>query len=214
MKTIKIGTRKDNDIVIDDGYVSGYHCEIKEKKDGTYILEDKDSLHGTAINGIQQIKNEINLDNEILIAKRHKYTLRQILTISKKTDKNDFSVEFLPIKEQYEKKLQNIDRLQNILLLFRLGIPITLSVLVYRNLSYLMNNELTTVASIVFPILITYTLFKKIPKIQTFYLAKLNGKYVNKFNCPNVSCKKPMESSDWKVSELEKCPSRCGAKFI
>ncbi|MCP5464710.1 MAG: sigma 54-interacting transcriptional regulator [Deltaproteobacteria bacterium] len=52
-KTIKIGKKNDNDIVIDDRTVSRYHVEISVTEDNNYVLKDLNSTNGTSINGIK-----------------------------------------------------------------------------------------------------------------------------------------------------------------
>jgi DNA-binding response OmpR family regulator len=45
-----IGRWEDNDIVIDDRWISRHHARIRREKD-QYILEDLDSKNGTVVNG-------------------------------------------------------------------------------------------------------------------------------------------------------------------
>lgn len=48
-KTLTIGKLQDNDLVIDDPAVSGYHAEI-EAEDGLFYITDRQSRNGTFIN--------------------------------------------------------------------------------------------------------------------------------------------------------------------
>ena len=50
IRTITIGRGARNDVVINDPYVSTFHCEISKDAHGRYIICDKDSRNGTFIN--------------------------------------------------------------------------------------------------------------------------------------------------------------------
>lgn len=47
--TLRVGRKPDNDIVINNAAVSGYHC-IVEKKGDTFSVEDLGSTNGTSVN--------------------------------------------------------------------------------------------------------------------------------------------------------------------
>ncbi len=47
---IRIGRRADNDIQISNTSISAYHAEIQQRRDGTFIITDLDSLNGVSIN--------------------------------------------------------------------------------------------------------------------------------------------------------------------
>jgi len=49
---IRVGTRKENEIVLKDETMSRVHFEIHQTKDG-YLLKDMESLNGTLINGVR-----------------------------------------------------------------------------------------------------------------------------------------------------------------
>ncbi|HUT50248.1 MAG TPA: FHA domain-containing protein [Alphaproteobacteria bacterium] len=49
-RSISIGRRKDNDLALGNGSVSGYHATIHRKSDGSFIITDRDSENGVAIN--------------------------------------------------------------------------------------------------------------------------------------------------------------------
>lgn len=56
-----IGRWEDNDIVIDDRWISRYHARIRREGD-QYILEDLDSKNGTIVNG-QRIVGPVTLSD-------------------------------------------------------------------------------------------------------------------------------------------------------
>lgn len=68
-KDLMIGREPDCDIVINDRQVSRYHAEIRDKKNGEFVLVDLESKNGTIING-ELVSGEtvLNDSDEIKIA--------------------------------------------------------------------------------------------------------------------------------------------------
>ncbi len=48
-ETLTIGAADDNDVVLDDAYLSGHHAKI-EARDGVWILKDLNSTNGLSVN--------------------------------------------------------------------------------------------------------------------------------------------------------------------
>ncbi|MCK4250746.1 GAF domain-containing protein [candidate division WOR-3 bacterium] len=63
---ITLGRRDDNDIVLDDVFVSRCHVEV-EKKDKHYIIKDRKSRYGTFVNGESIIEIQLNYGDEIQV---------------------------------------------------------------------------------------------------------------------------------------------------
>jgi len=65
----KIGRRKDNDIVLDDPFVSGHHARLLFEEDRLFI-QDMKSTNGTFLNG-KMIKNshELNIGDLLKIGR-------------------------------------------------------------------------------------------------------------------------------------------------
>ncbi len=63
---ITIGRKADNDIVIDNQAVSGYHARIK-KEGRSFFIEDANSLNGTYLNGQKISKGELHNGDVVLI---------------------------------------------------------------------------------------------------------------------------------------------------
>lgn len=61
MEIIKIGRSSQNDVVINDKYVSGSHCQIIKDDKGNFVLIDTNSSNGTFINGVQR-RGEVRLN--------------------------------------------------------------------------------------------------------------------------------------------------------
>lgn len=54
MKIIRIGRSTQNDVVINDPFVSGSHCQIIQDGQGSFVLIDTNSSNGTYVNGVQR----------------------------------------------------------------------------------------------------------------------------------------------------------------
>jgi pSer/pThr/pTyr-binding forkhead associated (FHA) protein len=63
---ITIGRKADNDIVIDNQAVSGYHARIKKEGNNLFV-EDTNSLNGTYVNGQKVSKGELHNGDVVLI---------------------------------------------------------------------------------------------------------------------------------------------------
>lgn len=61
-----LGRRDDNDIVIDDVFVSRRHIEV-EKKGNKYIIKDRKSRYGTFVNGDRVVEKQLSYGDEIQI---------------------------------------------------------------------------------------------------------------------------------------------------
>ncbi len=84
-----IGRKTDNDIVIDNQAVSGYHARIKKEVNCLFI-EDASSLNGTYINGQKISKGELHNGDVVLIGV---HTLDVILEKARETNtKEGFTV--------------------------------------------------------------------------------------------------------------------------
>ncbi len=85
---ITIGRKADNDIVIDNQAVSGYHARIKKEGQSLFI-EDASSLNGTYINGQKISKGELHNGDVVLIGV---HTLDVILEKQGETEAKGFAV--------------------------------------------------------------------------------------------------------------------------
>ncbi len=85
---ITIGRKADNDIVIDNQAVSGYHARIKKEGQSLFI-EDANSLNGTYINGQKISKGELHNGDVVLIGV---HTLDVILEKKRETDTKGFAL--------------------------------------------------------------------------------------------------------------------------
>ena len=84
---ITIGRKKDNDIVIDNQAVSGYHARIK-KEGPSLFIEDANSLNGTFINGQKISKGELHNGDAVLIGV---HTLEVILEKAREAETKGFT---------------------------------------------------------------------------------------------------------------------------
>jgi pSer/pThr/pTyr-binding forkhead associated (FHA) protein len=60
-----IGKNAQNDLVIDDGYTSGYHAQLISDASGAWTLVDMTSTNGTFVNGVriqqQRLQNGMSI---------------------------------------------------------------------------------------------------------------------------------------------------------
>jgi pSer/pThr/pTyr-binding forkhead associated (FHA) protein len=83
-----IGRKADNDIVIDNQAVSGYHARIKREGQSLFI-EDASSLNGTYINGHKISKGELHNGDVVLIGV---HTLDVISEKERETEAKGFAL--------------------------------------------------------------------------------------------------------------------------
>lgn len=92
---ITIGRKADNDIVIDNQAVSGYHARIK-KEGRSFFIEDANSLNGTYLNGQKMSKGELHNGDIVLIGV---HTLDIFLEKEREADTNGFALRGRSIDE-------------------------------------------------------------------------------------------------------------------
>jgi len=78
-KSIKIGRNGDNDIVIHNPNVSGYHC-VAYSDDKEVWLEDMNSSNGTFINGNQITTQYISQTDKITLGKHYLFDVNLIFS--------------------------------------------------------------------------------------------------------------------------------------
>jgi len=92
---ITIGRKADNDIVIDNQAVSGYHARI-EREGHSLFIEDANSLNGTYINGQKISKGELHNGDVVLIGV---HTLDIILEKARETETKGYALRDRPMDE-------------------------------------------------------------------------------------------------------------------
>jgi DNA-binding response OmpR family regulator len=60
-----IGRWPDNDVVVDDRWVSRYHAQIRREED-RYLIQDRDSRNGTFVNGQRVVEPRILADGDVV----------------------------------------------------------------------------------------------------------------------------------------------------
>ena len=66
MKVVTIGRSTQNDVVINDPYVSKSHLQIIQKDDGCFYVADFGSKNGTYING-RKVQGEVRLSSSDIV---------------------------------------------------------------------------------------------------------------------------------------------------
>ncbi|MBL0180991.1 MAG: FHA domain-containing protein [Chitinophagaceae bacterium] len=67
-KTIMVGSSDDNDIVIDNSFVSAHHAKVSVLKNGNYFLQDMGSSNGSFVNGARVITKNFSKTDVVKIA--------------------------------------------------------------------------------------------------------------------------------------------------
>ncbi len=84
-----IGSHASNDLVLDDGAVSGFHCEIRVDARGPWLV-DQDSSNGTELDGVPVIKAGLREGSIIKIGhstlRFHVAAEQNVLPISNRTE--------------------------------------------------------------------------------------------------------------------------------
>jgi hypothetical protein len=105
---IKIGKATDNDVIIDDLYISRYHALLYTDNKDDLILEDTDSTNGTFINDIQIVRKKVQPQDEVSFGKEYILTINEILH---KT--NNYSYDFEKLKSVYDEYIKGKIRIQS-----------------------------------------------------------------------------------------------------
>jgi hypothetical protein len=98
-QTLRIGRKPDNDIVLDDPSVSGYHATVTLQASKEWLLEDNDSTNGTFIDNLRVRKGVITSQSQVKIGKIA-FEVRKIFRFTKAAD--DFIEEFQALKPIWE----------------------------------------------------------------------------------------------------------------
>jgi hypothetical protein len=105
---IKIGKAIDNDVAIDDSYISRYHALLYNDDKGDLILEDADSTNGTFVNDVQIVKKKVLPEDKAVFGKECTMIINELLH---KTD--DYSYDFEKLKTVYDNYIKEKIRIQS-----------------------------------------------------------------------------------------------------
>ncbi len=107
-KTLRIGRKPDNDIIIDDPSVSGYHATATLQSSLEWLLEDNNSTNGTFIDNIRVRKSVVTMTTQVLIGKVPLDVLK-LFRFNKAAD--DFTPEFEALRPVWEE----IEQIRNLI---------------------------------------------------------------------------------------------------
>jgi hypothetical protein len=105
---LKIGKAADNEVIIDDLYVSRYHAILYTDDKGDLILEDTNSTNATYVNDIQIVKKKVRLGDKVSFGKEYKLTISDILHQA-----YDYSYDFEQLKQVYDGYIKEKIRIQS-----------------------------------------------------------------------------------------------------
>ncbi|WAC10147.1 FHA domain-containing protein [Dyadobacter pollutisoli] len=184
---LRIGRKPDNDIVVDDPSVSGYHALATLGDGNSAILEDNDSSNGTYVDGVRIRKTQFTTGSKIILGKIP-FDPGKIFRFDKKPD--DFIHEFSelhPVWLVLEKERVDLIEIQKKMDVL-LAIPY-----IGRLIILLMNRH--------------YDLENR--------RVKWKENMRRQWNCPG--CQQPLRDYDWLTwndcEHLKKCP-KCKVKWF
>ena len=220
--TITIGSAEGNTIRLDKNGISRQHAKITVETNGSYLLEDLDSKHGTFVNGIQLKKRKVTLEDKVAFGS-HEYLLKDLLiqakVIEKPKDPLDFTEEFAELEKVYEDherfKGEEVNiQISNKQTRDKLVVFAILFTLVAAFITYKTGQSIVTIAlSSVAPITI-------IPLLGS-YLLGLDKKldvprqnYANNWKCPKCGDKRGWRNKSWEQMASQKKCKKCNAIWV
>lgn len=124
-KKYTLGRNPDNAVCINKPQVSGHHATLTVVSENVMLLEDHDSTNGTFVNGIQIQRTLVGPDDQVMfgnlpigLEKLFAKNRPAIEAPRPSPPNNDYSAEFLKLKEVYEanqearKAIQRSDKLK------------------------------------------------------------------------------------------------------
>lgn len=104
---IRIGKASDNDYIVNDDHVSRHHAYLLRNEQGWFI-EDIQSTNGTYVNGCQVVKKKICSSDSIILGDKYVLDIKSALR-----SVNDYSEDFLALKDVYEKYISEKIKIQS-----------------------------------------------------------------------------------------------------
>jgi len=108
MLTVKLGKATDNDIVIDNEYVSRHHAKLTRDEHGALFIEDLGSTNGTFVNNDRIVKKKISLSDVVKLGENYLLDVKSALKFD-----NDYSDEFAELKKVYDTYIREKIRIQS-----------------------------------------------------------------------------------------------------
>ena len=105
---IRIGKAEDNDLVVDDDFVSRHHAKLGHDENGNLFIEDLESTNGTFVNGNRIVKKKISASDHIMLGKHYILNVKEALKFD-----NDYSEEFALLKSVYDDYMKEKIRTQS-----------------------------------------------------------------------------------------------------
>lgn len=216
-----IGRAADNRIKLTDKTISSYHAWLTPCGPTSYLLEDRESKHGTYVNDLRIVRKIISTEDRVRFAD-NEFTTNElsILYLQKdeipapilKKDSLDFCSEFGLLQAVYDqyptlrKDCRNRDKMirtGSVILSSVVGIGAVLSSggAVLPVLSVLSGAGL----SMLIPTLCS-TLLSTDEKLEV-----IDKEYRERYRCPNPDCRDSFQGREWPQLALQKTCRRCKA---
>lgn len=212
----KIGRDLENNFIVEDLTVSGFHAEIHVMEGCPMFIKDLNSANGTFVNGLEIANKVFNFTDRLVLGSYaiNGQKLKEDLTKFVLNNKQDFSKEFRTLKadfDDYEKKTNFIHRNQKMKpLAVRLGLTLGILFLLFKlenidsNLRYTMM-MLTGVLGGVFSGFV-FNEGKKKQKLEA-----LEAEYIQKLCCPK--CENSLIRKGWEYWRSKGACPKCNCNW-
>ena len=201
---IIIGREGNQPFPITQDGVSGRHASLTIRTDGTWVLEDLNSMNGTYIRNKDFVFERVGrkvIEKDTIIRLGSDDTIRslQFMAVRLVAGPKDFSFEFGLLKSKWDGLMERRDKLEKQIALMSY-LPVGASVLLLG--ATISVNDIHVIRGVMFlPSILS-------PVSNTFgkkKLKKLNEEVKHTFVCPNPNCGMPLTETEVKLGKCLKC---------
>lgn len=223
LPTYTVGRASDNTVHLTDSKISSHHACLTPCG-SSYLLEDRDSKHGTFVNGLRIVRKIVGTEDYIQFADRDfnlanlpAFLLKQANTQAEvfKKDPLDFCVEFARLQSVYEQYPQLRKDCRNRDKMIRTGSVILSSVV---GVGAVLSSGGAALS--VLPVLSGAGLGMLIPTLCSTLLSTeeklevIDKEYREQYRCPNPACRDSFQGREWKQLAQQKTCRRCKAIWV
>ncbi|MGF7214507.1 pSer/pThr/pTyr-binding forkhead associated (FHA) protein [Spirosoma lacussanchae] len=225
-----IGRRFDNQIVIANARVSGYHARLIRCTPTTFVLEDLASKNGSFVHGTRIVRKIVDRHDTVRLADVE-LTISELLALRKPdpvmpvaeptpppaipeatANPLDFTIPFADLRQVFEqypnlrrdcRNREKMIRTGSVLLSSVVGIGAVLST-----------------GGLAFTLLSSAGLGMLVPTLCSTLLSTdeklelIDKEYRERYRCPNPSCRDPFGNREWELLAHQKVCRRCQAIWV
>lgn len=237
LSSYTIGRSDDNDIVLPNGKISGYHARLIQCTPDSFLLEDLASKNGTFVNGIRLTRKVIDRSTTLEFADT-RLTVEELLGFQKQEPvKNlnqptyvqppsipsplavlnllDFTAQFADLQRVFDQYPKLRKDCRNREKMVRTGSIILSSIVGVSSVLATGGAALPLLhivsgagLSMLLPTLCS-TLLSTEEKIEV-----IDKEYRERYRCPNPACRDPFGAREWELLARQKTCRRCQAIWV